>query len=160
MYQLKYTPTVEEFARVSAMAILFGGFLIKTTFSSLLVLVPKTVAYGLLLALAGLMSVPQHPTVHRIAKTLGIKSHDTLERCVMHKSWTVGCIMTALMNYLVAMLSGIPSFGYLILDDVLCAKPQAKKFPYVYKDYDYVNNKYTLAIGDAGGVSALEQWLH
>lgn len=146
MYQLKYTPTVEEFANVSAAAILFGGFLIKTTFSSLLVLVPKTVSHGLFLVFAGLMSVPQHPTIHRIAKTLGIKSHDTLERCVMHKSWTVGCIMTGLINYLVTMLSGIPSFGYLILDDVLCAKPHAKKFPYVYKDYDYVNGKYTLAM--------------
>ncbi len=145
MPNYQYTPTVEEFANVSAAAILFSCFLIKTAFSSLLNAVPKTIASGLILVLAGLMSVPQHPTIHRVAKTFGIKSHDTLEQCVMHKSFQVGCIMSSLVNYLVTMLSGAPCFGYLILDDVLCAKPHAKKLPYVYKDYDYVNGKYTLA---------------
>lgn len=146
MYRTQYTPTVEDFAHVSAAAILFGGFLCKTVFSSLLTFVPKTVASGLVLVLAGLMSVPQHPTIHRIAKSLGLKSHDTLERCVMHTIWTVASVMTSLVNYLFTMLSFAPSFGYLILDDVLCANPHAKKLPYVYKDYDYVNNKHTLAM--------------
>jgi len=146
MPNYQYTPTVEEFAQVSAAAILFSCFLIKRVFSTLLHAVPSAVANGLVLVLAGLMSVPQHPTIHRIAKAFGIKSHDTLEQCVMHKSFQVSCIISSLINYLITMLSGAPFFGYLILDDVLCARPHAKKLPYVYRDYDYVNGKYTLAM--------------
>ena len=145
MPDYQYTPTVEDFSRVSAAAILFSLFLVRTAFSSLFEMTPKKVASGLVLVLAGLISIPQHPTIHRIAKAFGIKSHDTLEQCVMHKSFQVSCIISCIVNYLVTMLSGTPSFGYLILDDVLCARPDAKKLPYVYRDYDYVSGKYTLA---------------
>lgn len=146
MSDIQYSPTVDEFAPVSAASILFCCFLMKTAFSSLLETIPKTISSGLILVLAGLMSIPKHPTIHRIAKTFGIKSHDTLEQCVMHTSWTVARVMSSLINYLVTMLSGMPCFGYLIVDDVLCAKPYAKKLPYVYRDYDYVEGKYTMAM--------------
>jgi len=146
MPNYQYMPTVDEFAQVSAAAILFACFLTKTAFFSLFHSIPKTVASGLVIVLAGLMSVPKHPTMHRIAKTFGIKSHDTLEQCVMHKSLRVSCIMSSIINYLLTMLSGAPSFGYVILDDVLCARPHAKKLPYVYRDYDYVSRKHTMAM--------------
>lgn len=146
MSDIQYAPTVDEFAPVSAAALLFCCFLMKTVFTNLLETIPKTISSGLIVVLAGLMSIPKHPTIYRIAKTFGIKSHDTLEGCVMHTSWTVACIMSSLINYLVTMLSGRPCFGFLILDDVLCAKPYAKKLPYVYRDYDYVEGKYTMAM--------------
>lgn len=146
MPNYQYTPTVDEFAQVSAAAILFSCFLVKTAFRHFFDTLPKAVASGLILVVAGLVSIQKYPTYHRIAKTFGLKSHDTLEQCVMHKSFQVSCVISSIVNYLVTMLSGAPSFGYLILDDVLCARPYAFKLPYVYRDYDYVNGKYTKAM--------------
>lgn len=129
MPNYQYTPTVDEFARVSAAAILFSCFLVKTAFCRLFDTLPKAVASGLILVLAGLVSIQKYPTYHRIAKTFGIKSHDTLEQCVMHKSFQVSCVISSIVNYLVTMLSGTPSFGYLILDDVLCAIIMLLSYP-------------------------------
>lgn len=146
MRYYQYTPTIEEFATVTAAAILFGWWLMRKLFPSLLRDLPDWVASGMIISISGVMSLPYRPTIHRIAKSFGIKSHDTLERCVMHTSWNVAIIMAGILNFLLTSVCGSPSMGYLILDDVLCDRRGGKKLPYVYKDYDYVNDRYTLAM--------------
>lgn len=78
---------------------------------------------------------------HRVAKQLGLASHDTLERVVMQKCWTAADIMAALITYALTYISGTPFMGYLVLDDVIIPKRYAKKLAYVYWDHDYVNGK-------------------
>lgn len=135
MRYYQYTPTIEEFATVTAAAILFGWWLMRKLFPSLLRDLPDWVASGMIISISGVMSLPYRPTIHRIAKSFGIKSHDTLERCVMHTSWNVAIIMAGILNFLLTSVCGSPSMGYLILDDVLCDRRGGKKLPYVYKLY-------------------------
>jgi hypothetical protein len=59
----------------------------------------------------------------------------------MSKYWTAANVMAAVVNYTITYISGTPSMGYLILDDVIVPKRYAKKLAYVYWDWDYINSK-------------------
>ena len=135
------TPSPEEFAQVGAAAILLTYRLIFSVFPDLMTRMPDRVATGFIFVIAGIMCIPKNQTIHRIAKQLDLASHDTLERVVMEKSWTVANIMSTLITYTLTFSSGAPSMGYLILDDVIVPKRYAKKLAYAYWDYDYVNKK-------------------
>jgi SRSO17 transposase len=135
------TPSPEEFAQVGAAAILLTYRLIFSAFPELVARMPDGVATGFIFVISGMMCIPKNQTIHRIAKQLGLASHDTLERVVMEKSWTVANIMSTLITYALTFSTGTPSMGYLILDDVIVPKLYAKKLAYAYWDYDYVNKK-------------------
>ncbi len=139
------SPSPEEFSQVGAAAILLTYRLIFSVFPELVARMPDRVATGFIFVIAGMMFIPKNQTIHRIAKQLGLASHDTLERVVMEKSWTAANIMAALITYTLTCSltcnTGTPSMGYLILDDVIIPKRYAKKLTYAYWDYDYVNKK-------------------
>lgn len=135
------TPSPEEFVQVGAAAIFLTYRLIFSIFPELVTRMPNRVATGFIFVIAGIMCIPKNQTIHRIAKQLGLASHDTLERVVMEKSWTAADIMAALITYTLTFIGGTPCMGYLILDDVIVPKRYAKKLAYVYWDYDYVNGK-------------------
>ena len=141
MQSYPLTPSPEEFAQVGAAAILLTYRLIFSVFPDLVTRMPNRVATGFIFVIAGMMCIPKNQTIHRIAKQLGLASHDTLERVVMEKSWTVANIMSVLITYALTCSTGTPSMGYLILDDVIVPKRYAKKLAYAYWDYDYVNRK-------------------
>ena len=90
--------------------------------------------------IAGMMCIPKNQTIHRVAKQLGLASHDTLERTVMSKCWTAASIMSSLITFTLTYISGTPFCGYLILDDVIIPKRYAKKLAYVYWDHDYITD--------------------
>jgi SRSO17 transposase len=135
------TPSPEEFAQVGAAAIFLTYRLIFFCFPDLMIKMPNRVATGFIFVVAGMMCIPKNQTIHRIAKQLGLASHDTLERVVMEKSWVAADIMAALITFTLTFISGTAFMGYLILDDVIIPKRYAKKLAYVYWDYDYVNRK-------------------
>lgn len=135
------TPSPEEFIQVGAAAILLTYRLIFSVFPELVTRMPNRVATGFIFVIAGMMCIPKNQTIHRIAKCLGMASHDTLERVVMEKSWAAADIIAALITYTLTCSTGTPFMGYLILDDVIIPKRYAKKLAYAYWDYDYVNKK-------------------
>ena len=94
------TPSPEEFAQVGAAAILLTYRLIFSVFPDLVTRMPNRVATGFIFVIAGMMCIPKNQTIHRIAKQLGLASHDTLERVVMEKSWTVANIMSTALRSL------------------------------------------------------------
>jgi SRSO17 transposase len=135
------TPSEEEFAQVAAAAILLAYRLIFAVFTDLVTKMPYRIATGFIFVIAGMMCIPKNQSIHRVAKQLGLASHDTLERTVMSKCWTACNIMASLITYALTFISGTPFTGYLILDDVIIPKRYAKKLAYVYWDHDYINNK-------------------
>ncbi len=113
------TPSPEEFAQVSAAAILLAYRLIFALFTDLVTKMPSRIATSFIFVIAGMMCIPKNQSIHRVAKQLGLASHDTLERVVMSKSWIACDIMASLITYALTFISGTPFTGYLILDDVI-----------------------------------------
>jgi len=78
------TPSPEEFAQVGAAAILLTYRLIFSAFPELVTRMPNRVATGFIFVVAGMMCIPKNQTIHRIAKQLGLASHDTYDGLQRH----------------------------------------------------------------------------
>jgi hypothetical protein len=134
--------TIEEHA-----AIYMGGLfivlrLLGQHFASLRAPLDEKTWLGLALIVTGLMSLAKHPTLHRIAQALGVRSHDTLRNTFLSSGWKAAAIMAALVQFALLQAAGLPgNWGILILDDVIIPHRYAKYLPYAYWDYDHVTER-------------------
>jgi hypothetical protein len=80
----------------------------------------------------------ENVTTTAIATTVGIVSHDQLNRMLQSLSWglTEGAILS--VRFVIAL--GIE--GYLIIDDVLIPKPFASKIAFCFWDHDHSNKRH------------------
>lgn len=131
--------TIEEHAAIYVGGVFFVLRLLATHCDALRVQMGEQTHLGFALVLTGLMSLARHPTLHGIAKALGVRSHDTLRNAFLSSTWKAALVMAALVQFAVMTAMGGPgSRGVLILDDVIIPKRYAKHLPYVHWDYDYV----------------------
>jgi hypothetical protein len=134
--------TMEEHAAIYVGGLFIVLCLLGAHFDTLRVQMDQKTWLGLALLVTGLMSLAKYPTLHGIAKALGVRSHDTLRNAFLSKTWKASVVMAALVQFALLQAVGLPgNWGILILDDVIIPKRYAKHLPYVYWDYDHVTER-------------------
>lgn len=81
----------------------------------------------------------ENVTATAIAASVGVVSHDQLNRMLQGLSWSIK--EGAILSVRLIMALGIE--GYLIIDDVLIPKPFASKIAYCFWDHDHSSKRHT-----------------
>lgn len=146
MFKTAPTPAVEDVIHIHSMTIIFMLGLFRQEFPNLIKHFSRIGTMSLVVMVAGLCELTRKPTALAIADHLGGLSHDRLTRFLQDTSWSASTLMIALCNQAIAMMRGMPAKSWLILDDVIIAKPFSKVIAGAYWDWDYVNKKNEFCI--------------
>lgn len=99
--------------------------------------IPKKFTKGILIYISGLIVLEKDATCKKIAKTMGVISHDKLTRTLAGNNVVARRIQLSLIQFCLSKTTG----GWLIVDDFLIPKGYSSKIEGVYNEYDHTEDR-------------------
>jgi len=130
-----------EHAMIYSAALVILGRFILYSVPALSVALGESMYRPLIVYCTGLCLLRKHLTCRGIAHRVGGASHDSLTRLLNQGPSFVSLLMMHCVQTALQVSSGWMGPCWLILDDVLIPKPQARKMVAAYFDYDHVEDR-------------------